>query len=433
MEPLTIGFIGLGLFLILVLAGLPIAFAALLVAIGGMIFLQGFEPVMKFTGYMPFAITCNYPISVMPLYIFMGYLAFHAGITEEFYWTARQWLGHLPGGLAIATVVGAAGFGACSGSSLAAATVFGKIAVPELRRHGYDPKLATGCVAASGTISVMIPPSIILIIYGILAEQSIAFLLIAGILPGLLEAVSYAIYVGARLRLNPRLGPPLPAASWKERFLAIKGIWGISLLVLLVIGGMFVGWFTPTESGAIGALGALLIGLISRRLTWPKFREALMDTVRTSSMLFIILVGILILMRFLAFSGVTIAITDSIAALPFGPMVTLIAILVVGIIYGFFLSAIGLLMLVVPIFLPVMTDMGIDPIVFGILLVRVIEIGQITPPVGIVVYAVKAVVPDVPMQDIFRGVLPFVGVDFINIVLLVAFPIIITFLPGLMF
>jgi tripartite ATP-independent transporter DctM subunit len=432
MEPLTIGFIGLGLFVFLILAGVPIAFTALVVGIGGVYAVSGFEEAMRFAGYMPFAVTSKYVVSVIPLFIIMGYFAFHAGITKDLFWAARQWFGHLPGGLAIASVFGSAGFGACSGSTVASATVFGKIAVPELREYGYQPSLACGCVAASGTMAAMIPPSTILVIYGLLAETSIAALLIAGILPGILEAVSYSTMLGLRVALNPKLGRPQPAVSWKERFLAVKGVWGVSLLVVLIIGGMYIGIFTPTEAGAIGALGAFAIALFTRGLTWATFKESLLDTARSCAMLLLIFAGILIFMRFLALSGVTIAITDFVLGLSVPPLVTLVMILLVGIVYGFFLSSLGAVILIVPVFLPVIITLGFNPIVFGILLVRVAEVGSITPPVGTSVYAVKAVVPDVPVEDIFRGILPFAGVDVINIAMLIAFPQIILFLPSMM-
>lgn len=431
-EPLTIGFIGLGAFLFLIFLGLPVAYSALLVAIVGTCVLAGVEPATKFAGYMSFAVTAKYVWSVVPLFIIMGYFAFYAGITGDVFWTARQWLGHLPGGVAIATIFGAAGFGAATGSSTASAAVFGKVAVPELRKQGYDPKLACGCVAASGTMASMIPPSGLLVIYGILAEQSIAALLIAGILPGILEAVSYSTMIGVRVRLDPSLGRSLPAVSWKERLRAVKGTWGIALIILLIIGGLYAGIFTPTEAGGAGALGTLLICLFSRKLTWAQFKESALSTVRVCAMVFLILAGTLIFMRFLDLSGVTGAITQFVIGLPVPPLVTLVAVLLVGVVYGFFLTPTGIVVLTLPMFLPVIIALGFNPIVFGILLVRVCEIGMITPPVGLNVYAIKGVVPDVPIEDIFRGVVPFVAVDVINVALLIIFPQIILFLPGTM-
>jgi len=432
MEPITIGIIGMVVFLFLILLGLPIAFTAFLVGFVGVYVLSGFETMTSFAGYMPFAVTFHYNWGVLPLFLLMGYFSYHAGITRALYDTAGKWVGHFPGGLAIATVFGGAGFAAASGSSLASAAIFGRVAVPEMLRAGYDPKLATGSVAASGTLAVMIPPSIILVIYGLLAQQSIAVLLIAGFIPGMLEAISYATMILVRCARKPSLGAAQPAVSWKQRFLSLKGTWGILVLVVLIIGGMFVGLFTPTEAGAVGAMGALLIALFTRKLTWATFKSSLLDTTRLCAMLFLIIAGMLIFMRFLALSGLTVAITDLIMGLPVGPTGTLVVVLLVGTVYGFFLSPIGVLMLIVPIFAPIMVTLGINPVVFGILVVRVTEIAMIIPPIGVCVYAVKSVVPDVPIEDIFKGALPFLIVDFINLAMLIAIPQIILFLPGLM-
>ncbi|MEK7848914.1 MAG: TRAP transporter large permease subunit, partial [Chloroflexota bacterium] len=293
MDPTLAGFLGLGLFLVLIFIGMPIAFSAALVGLGGLWVLSGSAPALMSAGTLPYSITSHYVYTVLPLFIIMGHLAYYAGVTQDIFWAGRQWVGRLPGGLASATCIAGAGFGATCGSSIAAAAIFAKVALPELEKYKYDTKLATGCVAAVGTLAATIPPSALIVIYGIMTEQSIGKLLIAGFIPGFLTAAMYILMITLRAWHNPSLGPPIYGVTWKDRFVSLKGVWGVVILAGIVTGGLYGGIFTPTEAGAAGAVGALLIGVALRRLKRHDLWEALLETGRTTGMVFIIIVGIL--------------------------------------------------------------------------------------------------------------------------------------------
>jgi tripartite ATP-independent transporter DctM subunit len=430
MDPITIGIIGiLGLSLLLV-SGMRIAYATALCGLVGLWMLRGYEPAAGLAGLMPYAESSHYALLVLPLFVLMGCLAHYAGITRNIYWTARQWLGHLPGGLAIATIFGCAGFAAACGASTASAAVMGRVALPELKRYGYDQKVAAGCVAAGGTLATMIPPSVIMVIYGFIAEQSIGALLLAGILPGLLQALTYSVMLYIRFRLDPKLGPSIGGIGWKERARSLSGTWGILVLIVIVLGGIYTGFATPTEAAGIGALGAFVMAL--PRMRGGDLKTALLETARTTAMIFAIIIGVLIFVRFLAFSGMPGALADAILALEVNAYVVLVAILALYLVLGMFLDGIGMLLLTIPIVLPAVTGLGFDPIFFGVLVVRMIEIGLITPPVGLNVYVLKGVAPDIPIGTIFRGCGWFVAVDLINVAILVLFPQIILFIPQTM-
>ena len=336
----------------------------------------------------------------------------------------------MPGGLAIATIIGAAGFAAACGASTASAAVMGRVALPELKRYGYDDKVSTGCVAAGGTMATMIPPSVLMVIYGFIAEQSVGALLLAGILPGLLQAATYSIMLLVRFKLNPELGPPVEGITWPERFRSLQGVWGMVVLILIVMGSIYTGLATPTEAAAVGALGAFLLAL--PRLTWGTFRGAMMETARTSSLIFAIIAGVLIYVHFLGFTGMPGAIAQAIVGTSLPPRVILAGILVLYLFLGMFLDGIGMVLLTVPIILPTIEHLGIDPIVFGVLVVRMVEIGLITPPVGLNVYILRGVAPDVSMSDMFRGCGWFVATDIVNLAILMAVPQIMLVIPHTM-
>ena len=412
------------------LLGMRIAFAAALVGFVGIVVLKGWAVAGGSLGFLPYRIVAHYPMSVIPLFIVMGYFAYFAGLSRDLFETARQWVGHLPGGLAIASIFGCAGFAACSGSSTAAAAVMGKVTIPEMRRYGYDPKLATGLVAASGTLAALIPPSTIIVIYGIITEQSIGTLLVAGFIPGIISALIYALMLYFRVRFSPRLARALPPASWKERFVSLRGTWGMLTLLGLVLGGLYIGVFTPTEAGGVGAFGAFLMALLLRRLNWSYLKESLLETGKTTAMIFTILVGVLIFLRLLALSGITKLFTVFMLSLPWPPLALLVGILFVFLILGTFMSAIGMMMITLPLVLPVVISLGYDPIWFGIIVVKMVEIAMITPPVGINVYVTQSVAPDVPLQDVFKGILPFLVMDILTVALLIAFPQIVLWLPS---
>ena len=429
MDPVTFGIIALIALTIFLMSGMRIAFATALCGFAGLWLLRGYGPASSLSAQVIFGHVTNYNLLVLPLFIMMGFFAYYAGITRDLYWAARQWLGHLPGGLAIATIFGAAGFAAACGASTASAAVMGRVALPELKKYGYDDKISTGCVAAGGTMATMIPPSVLMVIYGFIAEQSIGALLLAGILPGLL-AFSYATMLLIRFRLNPKLGLPITGITWPDRWRSLRGVWGMIVLIFIVMGSIYTGLATPTEAAGIGALGAMVLAI--PRLTFKNFWGAMVETARTTSMIFAIVAGVLIFVHFLAFTGMPGVVAETIAELDAPPLMILVCILALYLVLGMFLDGIGMLLLTVPIILPTIEHLGIHPIVFGVLVVRMVEIGLITPPVGLNVYVLRGVAPDVSMGDMFRGCGWFVGVDLINVAILIAFPAIILFIPETM-
>ncbi len=427
MDPLTIGLISLVALTLFLMSGMRIAFATAICGFIGLWFLNGYTPAAVLVGSNPHGHLVSYSFLVLPLFIMMGFFAYFAGITRDLYFTARQWFGHLPGGLAIATIFGSAGFAAACGASTASAAVMGKVALPELKKFGYDDKVSTGCVAAGGTMATMIPPSVLMVVYGFIAEESIGALLLAGILPGLLEAFSYATMLVIRFKFNPKLGPPIEGITWSDRFRSLTGVWGMVVLVVLVMGSIYTGVATPTESAGVGALGALL--LAAPRLNWDNFKAAVIETARTTALIFAIVAGVLIFVNFLGHTGMPAILANYIVALDVPPMVVFICVLALYLILGMFLDGIGMLLLTVPIILPTIRELGIHPIVFGVMVVRMIEIGLITPPVGLNVYVLKGVAKDVSMGDIFKGCGWFVFVDLINVAILLMFPQIILLIP----
>lgn len=432
MSPLEMGLIGLSAIFVLVVLGMRIAFATALVGFVGIWILKNMTVAGNVVGFLPHAIVAHYSLSVIPLFIIMGYYAFYAGLTDDIFFTARQWVGHLPGGLAIASVFGCAGFAACTGASTASAAIMGRVAIPEMRKYGYHPRLAAGVVAASGTLASLIPPSVILVIYGIITEQSIGALLIGGFIPGVISAVIYAGMIYTRVKISPELGAVQPKASWKERFYALKGTWGVLLLIVLIIGGIYSGVFTPTEAGGAGAFSAFIMALAMRRLTLARLKESLLETGRTTIMIFSIIVGVLIFVRFLALTGLPSSFAEFVIALPIPRLLIILLLMSLYVFLGMFLDAIGMMMLTLPIIFPAVMALGYDPIWFGIIIVKMCEICLITPPVGLNVYIVRSVAPDIPLEEIFRGIIPFVVMDVLTVALFIAFPQIITFLPNQM-
>jgi len=437
MDSITLGLLALVALTLMLFSGMKIAFATAICGFVGLWALRGYVPAASLASTIPHGHLTNYSLLVLPLFIMMGYFAFHAGITRDLYHAARQWFGHLPGGLAIATIFGSAGFAAACGASTAAAAVMGKVALPELKKYNYDDRVATGCVAAGGTLATMIPPSVLMVIYGFIAEESIGALLLAGILPGLLEAFSYSLMLYIRFKINPELGPRMPRISWSEKVSSIKGVWGMVVLVFLVMGSIYSGLATPSEAAAVGAAGALLMAW--PRLNWASFRSVMLETARTTALIFAIVAGVLIFVHFLGFTGMPGAIAQSIVTLDAPPTMVLIGILMLYLVMGMFLDGIGMLLLTIPLVLPTIHKLYettgnelFHPIVFGVLVVRMIEIGLITPPVGLNVYVLKGVAKDVSMGDIFRGCGWFVFVDIINVAILVSFPWIILLIPNTM-
>jgi len=431
MNLLLIGFIGIIVFFVLIALRMPIAFAMAFVGFIGFSILTSFSAGMDMVVKDLFGNFSSYSLSVIAMFVWMGFLAYHSGIGTHLYIFAYKMIGHLPGGLAIATQGACAVFGAICGSNTATAATMGAIALPEMRKYKYDRSLATASIAAGGVLGVMIPPSVIFIVYGMATEQSVGKLFMAGIFPGILMMLLYMVTIFIMTSRNPELGPSGPKSSWKERIDALRGGLVEALIIFfLSIGGLFAGWFTPTEAGAVGAGGVLVISLLERRLNWEKLKKSLSDTTRTTAMIMLMIAGAIIFGRFMAISRIPFEVANWAGSLPFPPFVVLGIILAIYLVLGCFLDALALVLLTTPIFFPVVVDtLGYDPIWFGVIMVLVVAMGVITPPVGMNVYIIKGVAPDIPLEDIFKGIWPFLFALVICIILLIIFPQIATFLP----
>ena len=428
----TAGLVGLGILVILLFSGLHVGLVIGLVGFLGMAYLSGGSAALGVLRTVPYTTVASYGMSIVPLFILMGSFSFHSGLSTDLYWTTYRWLGRLPGGLAMATVFACAGFAAASGSSLATAATLGTVALPEMRRYKYDDRLATGSIAAGGTIGILIPPSVVLVIYAILTEQSIGKLFLAGFIPGVLEAVFYVATIYILCKHNPLLGPVGAKTSFKEKVISLKNTWGIIVLFALVMGGIYTGIFSPTEAAGIGAMGAFLFALGRRKLTWQNFTASIMETGKATSMTFLILIGAMFFGYFLAVTRLPFTMAEFASGLAVNRYIILMAILAIYFFLGCIMSSIAMVLLTVPIFFPVIVALGFDPIWFGIIIVRVVEIGVITPPVGLNVYIIYGVAKDVPLYTIFRGVIPFLIADFCHVALLIMVPQISLFLPSLM-
>ena len=431
MGPETTGIVGIGLLLFLFLLRMPVAFAMAFVGLAGFAYLSSIESALAILAQDIFETLSSYPLSVIPMFILMGSFAFASGISRRLYITCYTWVGQLRGGLTVATVLACSGFAAICGSTAATAATMGKIALPEMKKYGYDDVLATGTVAAAGTLGILIPPSTVLIVYGILTEESIGKLFVAGLLPGVLLSLFFVVTVILLCARNPKLGPSGPATTWEQKLMATTGILEAIVLFLLTIGGLFLGWFSPTQAGAIGAFGALLIGVVRRQLTLKKTFEAVKDGLRTACMVLFIITGATVFGHFLAISNIPFVLADWVGGLPMPPMAVMAVIIFIYFIGGFFMDSMALIVVTIPIFFPVVMNLGFDPIWFGVIIVLVGEMGVITPPVGVNVFVIKGIAPDVPLHVIFRGILPFLVALIILTILLTIFPNIATFLPGL--
>jgi tripartite ATP-independent transporter DctM subunit len=432
LEPVQYGIIGLVALTVLIIMGMRVFVAAGLVGLVGLAALRNWDVAAGISGIVPHQQTTSYALSVLPLFILIGFLAHFAGIIQGAYRCARAWFGWLPGGLAIATIFATAGFAAVSGASTATAAVFARVAIPELLRYDYHPRLAAAVVAAGGTLASLIPPSAILVVYGIIVEQSIGALLLAGFVPGIISAIIYAGLLLFRFWLTPSLGRPITGIGWDERLRTLPEISPIVIVIAIVMGGMYTGWATPTEVGALGAFTVFTMAMLRRGLTLRNLMLALLETAKLTVMIFSIIWGVLIFVRFLAFAGLPGAFSEWIVALPLSPLMTLLMILGVYVLLGMFMNGIGMLLLTLPVVFPAVMALGYDPIWFGIILVKMVEIGLITPPIGLNCFVVAGVRPDIPLQEIFKGVWPFVLADIVTVGFFIAFPEIILFLPRLM-
>jgi C4-dicarboxylate transporter DctM subunit len=428
----AIGVLGLVGLLVLLSAGVPIAVAMGVSGLVGLAVLLSPEAALVKTGVIAFHSVSNYELGVLPLFVLMAHVCFASGATQKFFDAAAKMIGHRPGGLALASIAGCAGFGAISGSSLATAATVGLVALPEMRKQQYSPALATGVLAAGGTLGVLIPPSGALIVFGIIAEQSIGELFVAALIPGLSQALFYMVAILALCWWKPSLAPASPRATWRERRIALWGLADIGLLSAVVFAGFLFGWFTPTEAASIGALGAFVLCAARGRLTLTTLREALRETLRTTGMIYAVLLGAHVFSTFLSVSRVPERVSRWVVDLDAGPLVGIAAMAVVLLILGSFLDGLALMLLATPVFLPIAVNLGWSPIWFGIFLVRAMEIGFVHPPVGMNVYVIHGLAPDIPLTSIFRGILPFLGMDFLHLALLIALPSLTLWLPSLM-
>lgn len=418
------GTLGVLALLLLLLAGTPIGVALGLVGLVGLTLTLGLEPALIKSAVLLFETMSRYELGTLPLFILMAHLCFAADASRDFFNVAARFLGHRRGGLAYASVAGCAGFGAINGSSLATTATIGLVAVPEMRSRGYSDALATGSVAAGGTLGQMIPPSGALIVYGIVAEQSIGSLFTAALVPGITQMLSYLLVIALLVIWRPGIAPALPRASWSERFAALRRMLDIGLLVVLVTGGIVIGWVTPSEAAAVGAAGAFLICLFRRRLSWSSLHRALAETLKTSGLIYLVIIGALIFAAFISVTGLTESISHGIAELGLGPVGTMLLVALFLLLVGSVLDGLALMLLTSPILLPVVADLGLSPVWFGIFLVRAMEIGFVHPPIGMNLYVIQGVAPDVPLPRVFKGVLPFLAADLVHLVLLVMFPVI---------
>ncbi|MCG6879124.1 MAG: TRAP transporter large permease [Deltaproteobacteria bacterium] len=431
MSPVTTGIIGIILLLTLFLLRMPVAFSMTLVGLSGFAYLAGSEPALGLLAQDIFDTFSSYPLSVIPLFILMGSFAFASGISQRLYNTTYAWVGQLRGGLTIATVLACSGFAAICGSTAATAATMGKIALPEMKKYGYSNMLATGTIAAAGTLGILIPPSTILIVYGILTEESIGKLFVAGLLPGLILSLFFVAVVAIMCSRNPKLGPAGAPTTWREKLKATKGIIEAVLLFVLTIGGLFLGWFSPTQAGAIGAGGALLIGLFRRQLSWKSLVESGMDGLRTSCMVLFIITGATVFGHFMAITTIPFMLADWVGSLPIPTMAIMGVIIFIYFIGGFFMDSMALVVVTIPIFFPLVMKLGFDPIWFGVIIVLVAEMGVITPPVGVNVFVIKGIAPDIPLETIFKGIMPFLVALILFTIILIIFPQIATYLPSL--
>jgi len=434
LETWVIGVFGILLLLVLIAFRIHVAFSLASVGLAGYVVIMGWRPTEGLVGLVPYSFIASFILTTVPLFLLMGYLAHHAGMTRNVYETARLWLSRLPGGMAIASVAGCAVFAAACGSSLATAALMGRIAIPEMLRYRYDKGLAAGCVAAAGTIGSLIPPSILLILYGVMTETSIGPLLIAGFIPGVLSALIYMGMIWIRASRNKALGPMVKETiTWRQRLVSLKGTWGVPFLFVLVIGGIYLGLFTPTEAGGVGAFGAFIIALFTRKLNLANFKESLSDTVRSTSQIFAIALGAAIFTKFMGVSGLPSTICESITSANIPPISVVIGLSFVYMFLGMFLDPIGVMLLTLPIVFPVMEGLGFNLIWFGVIMIKYLEIGLITPPVGLNVYVIKGVVgTSIPLEDIFRGIGWFLAMDVLTLAILIALPQISLFLPNTM-
>ena len=435
MSGLELSGLGFGFLLTLLALRVPIGVAMALAGMAGYVMVVGASPLLSFLKTQMFYLFLNYDLSVISLFMLMGQFASRAGLSTALFRSANSWIGHRRGGIAMATVGGCAGFGAICGSSLATAATMAQVALPELRRHNYSGALATGSLAAGGTLGILIPPSIVLIVCAIIVEANIETLFQAALIPGLLAAAGYMITIAIYVRLRPDAGPPGERASWDQRWRGLLEIWPVMLIFVLVIGGIYFGWFTPTQAASVGAIGTGIIAVTRGGLRWRGFVDTVLATASATALIFLIIFGASLFNAFLGFTRLSFTLADAINAAGLTPMLVLLVMVLIFLVLGCFMDSLSMILLLIPIFWPVLVqlDFAMDPeevkIWFSIIALIVVEIGLITPPVGLNVFIINAMARDVPMMDTFRGVVPFLVSDAVRVALLIAVPAITLALP----
>ena len=433
MTPIAAGIIGSVFLLVLLFLGMPIAFVMMFVGFLGISYLASVNAALPVVANTVYETAAYYPYTIIPLFILMGSFAGGAGITAKLYGSFDKWFRRLPGGLGIATIAACACFAALSGSSVAAAAAMGTIAIPEMRRFKYDPALAVGVVAAGGTLSFLIPPSLGFVVYGMLTEQSIGKLLVSGILPGIVLSLAFIAVIVVKVKINPNLAPATPGrVTWKEKFRALGGVWETMLVFVIVMGGIYLGFVNPTEAGAIGATALFIIVISKLKLTFKSLSTALAEATRISVMVLFLVAGANVFSYFLALSTIPASVSAWMASLQVSPYAVMAIIVTIYVVMGCFLDAISMMVLTMPVIFPVVKTLGFDPIWFGVVCVIMMEAGLITPPVGLNVYTLAGVVKDVPMSTIFRGSMPFLLAMIAVTILIAIFPGIALYLPSMM-
>ena len=411
---------------------IPLAVAMSVVGLVGLGLLRGWQPAYASTSQVIFETGFHYVLSVIPLFVLMGNFVARAGMAKELFTAANAFVGHRRGGLAMASIFASGGSGSICGSSIATAATMTRVAYPEMTAHGYKPTLATGAIASGGTLGILIPPSTVLVIYGIITETDIGKLFVAGILPGVVAIACLCLAVVFVTWRDPSAGPPAKRFSWRERLAALRGIWGVALLFALVIGGIYGGVFTATEGAGVGAAGAFLFALLRGTLSLRVLLDILIESTRTTAMLFMILIGAMIFTNFINFTSMPAELRDYV--LQFSPTPLMVIVMMMGIylILGMVMEELAIVLLTIPVFFPIVTGLGFDPVWFGILIVTVVEIGMISPPVGLNLFVINSLLPTVNLGILYRGVWPFVAADVVRLGILIAFPIIALWLPGMM-
>ncbi len=432
MSPEAIGWLGIAAFLVLLFLGIPAAATMFLVGFLGYAAVSGLHPGLAALGIMPYHNVATYSLTVIPLFILMGHFASHAGFARDIFDTARKWVGTLPGGLVQATIAGSAAFGAACGSGMASCAIISRLTIPEMLRSGVNRRLAFGAVASAGTIASMIPPSILMIIYGIITNTPIGKLLMAGFIPGVIAALNFMITVYILAKKNPALVRAVERSSWKERFLSIRGVWGIVVMILIVMGGIYSGLVTPIEAGGVGAFGAFLIALLLKRMNRANLKDALLETAKTSGSILIVVAGAFFFTYFMGISRIPSVTSEYLTSLQVPGMVIIICIMIMYIVLGSVMDVVPALFLTLPIIFPTVTSLEYDPIWFGVLIVHIVEIGMISPPFGINLFILRGIIPDATSAEVIRGVVPFLVADVFTLIIYMAFPQVALFLPNMM-